>query len=65
MWWSLQRSKIKIVDIDEALAKLGSAKTNTLPKTNTYKHLPIVNTLLPWTVPHSVVVPGSWSDDFR
>ena len=27
--------------------KVDDAKTNTLPKTNTYKRLPIVNNLLP------------------
>ena len=28
------------------------SKTNTPPKSNTYKRLPIINTLLPWIVPH-------------
>ena len=32
--------------------KVEGAKTKTLPKTNIYNRLLIVNTLLPWTVPH-------------
>jgi hypothetical protein len=28
------------------------AYMETHPKTNTYEHLPIVNTLLLWTIPH-------------
>jgi hypothetical protein len=38
--------------------KVEGAKTNILPKTNTYKRLPIANTLRPWTVPHGVGVSG-------
>ena len=38
------------------------SKTNTPPKTNTYKRLPIANILLPWIVPHDVGVlhPTKW-----
>ena len=37
------------------------SKTNTIPsKTNTYEHLPIVSTLLPWTVPCGVPGPMEW-----
>ena len=39
-------------------SKVEGAKTNTPPTTNTYKHLPITNTLLPWSVPHGVGVYG-------
>ena len=35
----------------EATLNGQGAKTNTLPKTNTCRRLPIVNTLLPWTIP--------------
>ena len=38
--------------------KVEGAKTNTPPKTNSYKRLPITNTLLPWSVPHGVGVYG-------
>ena len=38
--------------------KVEGAKTNTPPKTNTYKRLPTANTLLPWTIPHGVRVSG-------
>ena len=46
-----------------SLANKGEgSKTNTPPKTNTYKRLPIANTLLPWIVPHDVGVlqPTKW-----
>ena len=33
-------------------AKVEGAKTNTSPKINTYKRLPITNTLLLWTIFH-------------
>jgi hypothetical protein len=36
--------------------KVEGAKTNTPPRTNTYEHLPIANTLLSLTVPHGVEV---------
>ena len=38
--------------------KVEGAKTNTPPKTNTYKRLPIANTLLSWTVSRDVGVSG-------
>ena len=38
--------------------KVEGAKANTPSKTNTYKRLPITNTLLPWTVPGGVGVSG-------
>ena len=40
------------------LYKVEGAKTNTPFKTNTYKRLPIANTLHPWTVPDGVRVSG-------
>ena len=36
--------------------KVEGAKTNTPPKANTYKRLPITNTWWPWTVFHDVGV---------
>ena len=36
--------------------KVEGAKTNTPPKINTYKRLPIANTLWPWTIPRGVGV---------
>jgi hypothetical protein len=39
------------------LTKVEGVKINTPPKSNTYKHLPTANTLLPWTNPHGVGVP--------
>ena len=44
------------------LYKVEGAKTNTPSKTNTYKRLPIANTLQPWTVPGGVGVsrPTGW-----
>ena len=43
-------------------SKVECAKTNTPPTTNTYKRLPIANTLRPWTVPCSgrVSAPTEW-----
>ena len=54
----------------EATLNVEGAKTNTLPKTNTCRHLPIVNTLLPWTITtlyrsawdHKVTVLGAIRD---
>ena len=42
--------------------KVEGANTNTPPKTNTYKRLPIANTLRPWPVPLGVGVsmPMEW-----
>ena len=39
-------------------SKVEGFETNTPPKTNTYKSLPIANTLLSWTVLHGVRVLG-------
>ena len=36
----------------QGIFKVEGAKTKTLPKTNIYNWLLIVNTLLPWTIPH-------------
>ena len=40
------------------LIKAEGAKPNTPPKTNTYKRLPLVNALLPGTIPNGVGVRG-------
>jgi hypothetical protein len=49
-----------------AAIEVEGAKTNTPSKTNTYKRLPITNTLLLWTVPGGVgVCMGPQSDCLR
>ena len=44
---------------------IGGAKTNTQPKSNTYKCLPLANTLLPLTILHGKECSGPQSDEFR
>ena len=57
--------ELEVPKIGLDILKVEGAKTNTPPKTNTYKRLPIANTLIPWTIPHEKECPSLQSDRFR